>query len=604
MVKLRLRTKFLLSMLLISAGLTCTSLLLVRRDVQAHVRKEIFADLHNSVSTFQTFQRERETTLSHSADLLADLPNLRALMTTQDEATIQDGSDSLWRLAGSDLFALTDRTGTVVALHTTSPGFTREMAQASLGASSNQPRQSRWWFGAQHLYQVFLKPIYFGPAAENRLLGYLVIGYEMDDSVASQLSRIAGSQVAFYYDNTIVRSTLTPSHEIELGRQRLVGSGTGISEAEEVQLGDERFLGTSLELAAEKSPSVRLTVLKSYDQETAFLDNLNRLLLVLGLAAVAGGSGLVFFISHTFTRPLGNLVSGVRALEKGDFTYALDAHGGDEVAELTGAFDRMRKSLLKTQQNLLEAERLATIGRMASSVSHDLRHSLAAIVANAEFLCEARLSPEQREELYQEIRVAVNQMTDLIESLLEFSRTRESLRPSYGSVKVTVERVIQTIRSHPEFHKVRVDIRQQGSSEGWFDQRKLERAFFNLLLNACEAVDLETGEIDIKIQEIPHGVEVQVADNGRGISESIRSQIFEPFVSFGKENGTGLGLTVVQKIIQDHGGDITVQKTSNAGAVFKLVLPLGSASDRISERGTEPRLLPPPLVPSKPAESQ
>jgi signal transduction histidine kinase len=601
MMKLRLRTKFLLSMVLISAGLTTTSLLLVRRNVQAQERKEIFADLHDSVSAFQNFQRERETTLSHSADLLADLPNLRALMTTQDEATIQDGSDSLWRLAGSDLFVLTDRTGTVVALHTASPGFTREMAQASLDDSSNQPGQSHWWFGAQHLYQVFLKPIYFGPAAENRQLGFLVIGHEIDDTVASQLSRIAASQVAFYYDNAIVKTTLTASQEVELGRQGSVHPNAS-AEAEEVQLGDERFLGTSLELAGQKNPSVRLVVLKSYDQATAFLDNLNHLLLALGLIAVVGGSALVFFISHTFTRPLGNLVSGVRALEKGDFSYALDARGGDETAELTGAFDRMRKSLLKTQQRLLEAERLATIGRMASSVSHDLRHSLAAIVANAEFLCEARLSPEQREELYQEIRIAVNQMTDLIESLLEFSRTRESLRPSYGSVKVTVEHVIQTIRTHPEFHRIRIGIRQQGNSEGWFDQKKLERALFNLLLNACEAVELETGEIDVKIREIPHGVEVYVADNGRGISESVRSQLFEPFVSFGKENGTGLGLTVVQKIIQDHGGDVHVEKTSSEGTVFKVVLPLSSSSDRVTERA-EGRMLP-PLVPSKRAESE
>ena len=247
-------------------------------------------------------------------------------MTTQDEATIQDGSDSLWRLAGSDLFVLvTDRTGTVVALHTSSPGFTREMAQASLGASPNQPGQSHWWFGAQHLYQVFLKPIYFGPATENRQLGFLVIGHEIDDSVASQLSRIAASQVAFYYDNNIVKTTLTPSHEIELGRQGLIHSGPRAEAEKKSKLGDERFLGTSLELAADKNPSVRLTVLKSYDQATAFLDNLNRLLLVLGLIAIVGGSALVFLISHTFTRPLGSLVSGVRALEKGDFTYALDA---------------------------------------------------------------------------------------------------------------------------------------------------------------------------------------------------------------------------------------------------------------------------------------
>ena len=77
-------------------------------------------------------------------------------------------------------------------------------------------------------------------------------------------------------------------------------------------------------------------MLKSYDQATAFLDSLNRLLLALGLTAVLGGSALVFFISHTFTRPLGNLVAGVRALGRGDFNYQLDARGGDEVAEVTG----------------------------------------------------------------------------------------------------------------------------------------------------------------------------------------------------------------------------------------------------------------------------
>ncbi|MFZ0285291.1 MAG: cache domain-containing protein, partial [Terriglobales bacterium] len=212
-MKLRMRTKFLLSMLVISAGLTWISLLLVRHSVQDQVRKSIFADLHNSVGTFQNFQREREITLTHSAELLADLPNLRALMTTRHEATIQDASTDLWRLAGSDLFVLADREGKVAALHATSPGFTREMAQQALGSPLNTEASGQWWFGAQHLYQVFLKPIYFGPASEDRLLGFLVIGYEIDDEVASQVSRIAASQVAFYYGDAIVRSTLDPAHE-------------------------------------------------------------------------------------------------------------------------------------------------------------------------------------------------------------------------------------------------------------------------------------------------------------------------------------------------------------------------------------------------------
>ena len=577
MLKLRMRTKFLLSMLLISAGLTCTSLLLVRHSVQKQVRREIFADLRNSVSTFQNFQRERELTLMHSAELLADLPNLRALMTTQHEATIQDASSGLWRLAGSDLFILADRTGRVVALHTASPGLTREMAQQSLAGTLSDESSGHWWFGGQHLYEVFLRPIYFGPAEENHLLGFLVIGYEIDDRLTSQVGRIAASQVAFYYGDAVVKTTLSPMQESELGRQRVLHPASGVSEPEEIQLGDERFLITSLELAGARNPSVRLSVLKSYDQATAFLDSLNRLLLALGLAAVLGGSALVFFISHTFTRPLGNLVEGVRALEKGDFTYALDSHGGDEVAEVTGAFNRMRASLQKTQQELLEAERLATIGRMASSISHDLRHSLAAIVANAEFLCESRLSSDQREELYQEVRVAVNQMTDLIDSLLEFSRTRESLRRTYGNVKDSVERVVQAIGTHPEFHPVRITFSQEGSSSGWFDPRKLERALYNLLLNSCEAVVPESGLIHVGLKEVRGGVEIRVSDNGRGIPELIRGQLFEPFISHGKENGTGLGLTVVQKIVQDHGGDVTVEKTSAEGTVFRLLLPLASS---------------------------
>src|ERR1700730_13291359 len=583
MLKLRMRTKFLLSMLLISAGLTCTSLLLVRHSVQKQVRREIFADLRNSVSTFQNFQRERELTLTRSAELLADLPNLRALMTTQHEATIQDASSALWRLAVSDLFVLADRTGHVVALHTASPGLTRDMAQESFANTVNDESSGHWWFGGQHLYEVFLRPIYFGAAAENRLLGFLVIGYEIDDRLTSEGGRIATSQVAFYYGDAVVKTTLAPAQEAELARHRVLHSAPGVSGPEGIQLGEERFLGTSIELAGAKNPSVRLSVLKSYDQATAFLDSLNHLLLALGLAAVVGGSALVFFISDTFTRPLANLVQGVRALEKGDFTYALDARGGDEVSEVTGAFNRMRASLRQTQQELLEAERLATIGRMASSISHDLRHSLAALVSNAEFLCESRLSSDQREELYQEVRVAVNQMTDLIDSLLEFSRTRESLRPTYGSVKDSVERAVQAIHSHPEFHPVRIIVSQEGNGSGWFDPKKLERALYNLLLNSCEAIGPEAGSINVGLSEVRGGVEIRVSDNGRGIPELIRDKLFEPFVSYGKENGTGLGLTAVQKIVQDHGGDVTVEETSSKGTVFRLLLPLVSSFESVAE---------------------
>jgi signal transduction histidine kinase len=579
MVGLRLQTKFLLSMLLVSAGLTCTTLLVVRQSVRGQIRQEIERDLRNSVVTFGDFQRQRESTLTHAAQLIADLPNVRAVMTTRDAPTIQDASRDVWQLAGSDLFLLADPSGRVMALHGVPAEFTNKVAEKALSGALREEPANHWWYGGGHLYEVFLQPIYFGRADDHQLLGYVVLGYEIDDRITRDVSRVAASQVAFQCSETIVRSTLSPSQEIELVRQ-IASHGGPSPNPEQIKLGDEQFLATSVELDPGANPSVRLSVLKSFDAATAFLNKLNQLLVALGLTAVLAGSLLVFLISHTFTRPLSNLVAGVRALGQGDYDYPLDIRGRDEVAEVAVAFDRMRDNVKASQRELLEAERLATIGRMASSISHDLRHSLAAIVANAEFLCEGNLSSAQREELYGEVRVAVNQMTELIESLLEFSRTRESLHPTLGSVKDMVERAILSVRTHPEYHDVPIDVVCHGSSQGWFDSKKLERVLQNLLLNACEAIPVHSGRIQVEIRRTDEELEILVQDNGPGIAEEVRDKLFEPFISFGKENGTGMGLTVVQKIVEDHGGTVEVARSSPEGTLFKVTLPVHLASDK------------------------
>src|SRR4029077_3087100 len=179
-----------------------------------------------------------------------------------------------------------------------------------------------------------------------------------------------------------------------------------------------------------------------------------------------------------------------------------------------------------------------------------------------------------------------------------------SLRLTYGNVKDTVEHVVQTIHSHPEFHHVRIAMTQQGSSTGWFDPKKLERALYNLLLNACEAVAPNAGEIEVELREVSGGVVIRVGDNGRGIPESVRGKVSEPFVSYGKENGTGLGLTVVQKIVQDHGGDVTVEKTSEEGTTFRLLLPLASSPESVPESRADGRPGVPPLARTRRAQSE
>lgn len=559
-------------MILISAGLTALSLLVVRQSVQRHVRKEIVQDLHNSVTTFQNFQHDREVMLTRSAELLADLPITRAIMTAHDPATIQDASKDVWQLTGSDLLVLADRNGAVVALHTKSAGFTREAAQEHFERSLTEEGSSQWWYGDAHLYQTFVQPVYFGSRTEGPLLGFLIIGYEIDNRLAREVSKVAASQVAFSYGDEIVATTLN-SEQAQSAGVRALAAGAPQSAPLDVQVGRENFVATSLDLSGQQETPVRLTVLGSYDQAAKFLDNLNRLLLLLGLTAVLVGSGLVFFISHTFTRPLASLVKGVRALEHGDFHHPLDPRGSDEVAELTSAFDRMRASLLSTQRALLESEQLATIGRMASSISHDLRHALAAVVANSEFLCDGRLTSAQREELYQEVRSGVNQMTDLIDSLLEFARTRESLSPTEASIVETVQRAMQAVRLHPRHQGTLIEVHSNGENIAWFDPRKLERALYNLLLNACEAAPSSEGRVEVTIDRLGSSLRIAVSDNGPGIAEPIREKLFHPFVSFGKENGTGLGLTVVQKIVQDHGGQVLMERTAEAQTIFRITLP-------------------------------
>ena len=573
MIKLRLSTKFLLSMLAISAGLTAASLLFVRRSLESHIRTEIFSDLRNSLTTFQNVQREREVTWSRSAELMADLPIVRAIMMAPDPATIQDSSQRVWQLGGSDLFVMLNRSQQVVALHAASTGLSLDSAQQFFLLALADDAPNHWWLGGGHLYEVFVRPVYFGSRAENRLQGYLAVGYEINDQVARETAHVAGSEVAFWYGNTVARSTLPPTQAKELLQEFSRHIQPSQNDVQDLQLGDERFLSASVDLSPGLTPPVRLSVLKSYDQATAFLNQLDRSLLGLGLVAVLVGSLLVFLLSHTFTRPLSALVSGVRALEKGDFDYPLQARGRDEVAEVTTAFRRMRETLQNTQRKLLESERLATIGRMASSISHDLRHSLATVVANAEFLAEARLDDRQREELYREVRLAVDQMTEMLESFLEFSRTRENLRPTYGSLQDALDRALQNVRANPEFSRVTLTVNCDRDCEGWFDLRRLERAFQNLVINSFEAVSPDHGRVEVSLRRLGSNIEFRVQDNGPGIPQDIRAQLFEPFVSSGKQYGTGLGLTVVQKIVEDHGGSVRVESSSSQGTVFTMLLP-------------------------------
>jgi len=572
MGKWRLRTKFLIAMLLTSAGLTAVSLLIVQRTVETHVRRGLSSDLANSVETFRNLQAERETDLARLAELMADLPSLKALMTSGHAPTIQDGSRELFPLAGGDLFALLDPAGKLMGFHTKAPGISRQQAQQLLDARGASVKSLQWWFGGGHLYEVVLAPIYFGPSSQNTVLGTVVVGHEINAAMVRRASQIAASQVAVVCGDSVVVSTLDSEQSRALGSY--VAAGRIPAGPANWQLGQESFIVSSLSLNPDGAPPVSMIALKSYDQATAFLNHLRQLLLAVGLGAVLGGTALVYFIAGTFTRPLEHLVDGVRALGGGDYRYPLHPAAAGEVAELTDAFTRMRESLRQAQQRVLQAERLATIGRMASSISHDLRHPLTAVLANAEFLADAELTPAQREELYLEIRVAVSRLTDLIDSLLELSRPAESLTLVDAPVERTISRAIELVRAHREFQGIAVSIESAGTHEAQYDPRKMERAFYNLLLNGCQAAQQSGGgHVGVEIAEQNGDLTIRITDDGPGVESSIRDKLFQPFVSYGKENGTGLGLTIAHKIVQDHHGTLQLESSAPGRTVMRIAMP-------------------------------
>jgi signal transduction histidine kinase len=305
-------------------------------------------------------------------------------------------------------------------------------------------------------------------------------------------------------------------------------------------------------------------------------------MLITGALAIIVGSLIMLVLSQAVTAPLETLASGVRAFGTGQARHALPANGTQEVRDLSASFATMRSNIEQAKRDLVEAERLATIGRMASSVSHDLRHYLAAIYANAEFLGTAPLSSQERSEIFGDIRAAVHGTTDLLDSLLIFSKTGKAVRKSPALMATLLERAMGLVRVHPDAAGavLATDYGDPVDTEAQIDERLMERAIYNLLLNACQAGRYpgDTRRIQAVLRSDGPMITLTVTDDGRGVPESIRESLFAPFVSEGKQKGTGLGLTLVASVAADHGGSVVLVSSRPGETVFRLSVLRGTVT--------------------------
>jgi signal transduction histidine kinase len=588
MTRLRLRTQLLISSLVIICALTWAIVLVIRHTLRSEIDQQMRVSTDASIRAFESMQHQREQQLARSAAMLAALPTLKALMTTEHAPTIQDASETFWRLGGSDLFLLADTDARVLGIHVKHPGWDKAQAESELKRSLEQGEDAAWWYASGQLYQVFLHSIQVGGGSDSRQLGVVAVGYQVDTAVAAQLAAAAGSQVALTTGGNVIASTLPFSEQGELQKWVASAYQSRAREPLELKLGGEEFQVSSVFLHRTPGTAVQCYVLMSLEPVNHFVLQLNRTISEVGISAVIVAALLLSIFSRTITRPLDNLVAGVRALAAGNYTYSITPSGSSEVKELGEAFATMRSKLLETQRRWAAAERISALGRAASSISHDLRHSLAAVVANAEFLYDAEKLKLDRDEIYHEIKVGADQMTDLLDSLREVAREDRSLSASPAFVDQTVRRAIDAVLTRPELRNCAVRIHTSGDMEGVFDARKIERAFFNLVLNACEAAAPIRGRIQIDILSDADAFEIRVTDNGKGIPDSIRATLFDPFISSGKPSGTGLGLAIVNKIVRDHYGTVTVERTSDSGTVFLVKFPRFSGAMEPSEKSVMP----------------
>ena len=268
--------------------------------------------------------------------------------------------------------------------------------------------------------------------------------------------------------------------------------------------------------------------------------------------------------------PVKRLDRAAEAIARGDYDIRLPVESRDELGRLTETFNNMCSSIQSARQELIQKEQIATIGRLSTSIVHDLRNPLAAIYGGAEMLVDSDLPPSQVKRLAQNIyqRLAAHPGT------VAGSGERLAGQAEGGGSMPAAGRYRRGLGSAGERRRrrksVTVFLDVPEDIELPLERSRMERVFLNLFSNSLDAMP-DGGRIDIVARRDESVVLVEVADTGPGISSEVRASLFQPFHS-GKRNGLGLGLALSRQTVLDHGGDMWADANGSSGARFCLRL--------------------------------
>jgi signal transduction histidine kinase len=307
---------------------------------------------------------------------------------------------------------------------------------------------------------------------------------------------------------------------------------------------------------------------------------------MIWVLAILIGLFVTFLLAQRLLRPLRNLDEAAREVSRGNYDYQVPMEGDDETGRLARTFNQMCASIRSSRDELIRQERIATLGRVASSIVHDLRNPLAAIYGGAEMLVDAEgLPPAHTRRLAENIYRASRRILRLLDDLTAARRGTAPDREN-SRLRDVVEDAWTGVSAQAEETSVSLDIMESEPVELPIIRGRIERVFSNLFTNALQAMP-GGGRIQVEIQREDSQALVTVTDTGPGVPHSIRENLFQPFTSSGKSNGLGLGLALSRQSVLEHGGELWLEPSAK-GACFRLRLPLIAAAPQKSSMATLP----------------
>lgn len=306
-------------------------------------------------------------------------------------------------------------------------------------------------------------------------------------------------------------------------------------------------------------------------------------IMLVGMVTVATATSLVLLYLATMRvlRPIGRIIEMSRKVVGGDLSARVGMQLPGEMGALCQAVDEMagavanREEQLKsaTRQQIGRSEKLASIGRLAAGVAHEINNPLTGVLTFAHLLRDKSNMDDQDRQDLDLIIHETSRAADIVRGLLDFARERAAFKEPLD-INLVIQRTLKLIRNQKSFDRITITEQfQDGLPEVNGDMNQLQQVLLNLSLNACEAMP-EGGKIAVRTSAENGKVLVTVTDTGCGIKKEHLDQIYEPFFStkpVGK--GTGLGLSVSYGIVQQHGGTIEVDSEEGKGTTFTIVLP-------------------------------